>query len=165
MLKKQQCIVSLSLNLGGGVSCAPSVVYERENAVREILDENSFDPAGDIVGPYDVEISIQDGRLMIAVSGADGDELPALVMSLRPYRRVIKDYFMIVASYEQARADGNLSKLEAIDMGRRGVHDEGAELVISTLSGKIEIDFMTARRFFTLICVLHFGQARAPVGV
>lgn len=162
-MAKQGYIASLSLadpNVGRRPA---SIEHERDTAIRELLDLNEFQPRDDVDGPYDVAISILDGRLVLDVVNVLGGRLPSLVLSLRPYRRVVKDYFMIVSSYEEARREGNMSKLEAVDMGRRGVHDEGARLLVERLSDKIVMDHGTARRFFSLICVLHFGQVRSPI--
>lgn len=156
-------IASLSLDDPNAGRRPSYVEYERDAAIREILEENVFLPVDDAGGPYDVSISLQDGRLVLDIMNSSGVSIPSLVLSLRPYRRVVKDYFMIVQSYEQARAEGNMVKLEAIDMGRRGVHDEGAQLFMERLADKISVDHATARRFFTLICVMHFGQVRSPI--
>ena len=164
-MKNKGVIASLSLDDPNVGKRPAHVDYERDVAIREILEENVFCPVDDDGGPYDVSISLQDGRLVLDVMNSLGVSLPSLVLSLRPYRRVVKDYFMIVSSYEQARAQGNMVKLEAIDMGRRGVHDEGADLFMERLSDKVSIDHATARRFFTLICVMHFGQVRSPINV
>jgi uncharacterized protein (UPF0262 family) len=109
----------------------------------------------DNAGPYGVTLSIAEGRLVMQMKNAQKEETPALVLSLSPYRRLIQDYFLMIESYEKARLSATREKLEAIDMGRRGLHNEGAELFKSRLEGKIELDFETARKFFTLICALH----------
>ena len=92
---------------------------------------------------------------MFSIRNAEDEALPMLVLSLKPYKRLIKDYFMIVRSYDEAVKDGKPSRIEAIDMGRRGLHNEGAELLMERLKDKITMDHDTARRLFTLICVLH----------
>ena len=98
--------------------------------------------------------------LVLRIRNTDGHDLPMLVLSLKPYRRVIEDYFLIIASYEEARRNGVLQKLETIDMARRGLHNEGAELLRERLADKIDMDFETARRFFTLICALHRNHVK-----
>ena len=102
--------------------------------------------------------------LVFRFKNSRSEELPLLAISPRPYKKLIQDYFMMVESYEQVRHEGNPYKLEAIDMGRRGVHNEGATLLKERLAEKIEMDFETARRFFTLICVLHLGGQRVLAG-
>ncbi|MAF98079.1 MAG: hypothetical protein CMH26_05525 [Micavibrio sp.] len=131
---------------------------DRDIALRDLAAENSFQPAGDDQGPYKLKLAIEENRLVFRATNSLGTELPMLVLSLKPYARLIKDYFLIVRSYDEALRDGKPSRIEAIDMGRRGLHNEGAELLKDRLSGKIEMDFDTARRLFTLICVLHDGK-------
>ena len=92
---------------------------------------------------------------MLRLRNERDEELPLLALSLQPYRRLIHDYFLMVQGYEESRRSAPPERLEAIDMGRRGLHNEGAELLIERLKGKIDMDFETARRLFTLICVLH----------
>lgn len=127
-------------------------------ALNDLAEVSYFQPADDKNGPYDLELYIEDNRLVFHISNNMGKDLPYLVLSLSPYRRLIKDYFMIVQSYDDAVRDGKPSRIEAIDMGRRGLHNEGAELLKDRLDGKITLDMSTARRLFTLICVLHTGK-------
>lgn len=128
---------------------------DRMIALRDLVNESKFCPTKDTNGPYDLALSVEEGRLVFRITNATGTELPMLVLSLKPYKRLIKDYFMIVRSYDEAVRDGKPSRIEAIDMGRRGLHNEGAEQLQERLADKIEMDFDTARRLFTLICVLH----------
>tara|TARA_R110001592_G_scaffold20926_17_gene84744 strand:+ start:20006 stop:20500 length:495 start_codon:yes stop_codon:yes gene_type:complete len=130
------------------------------NIALEDLKHNShFHPIGDTNGPYHLELYIEENKLVFHMQNDNGTDLPYLVLSLTPYRRLIKDYFMIVHSYNEALRDGKPSRIEAIDMGRRGLHNEGAELLMERLSDKITLDMNTSRRLFTLICVLHTGKA------
>ena len=133
---------------------------EQQTALKDIMQTSHFRPLNDNSGPYEVTLSIENNRLVIYTRNAADEDLNTLVLSLRPYSRLIKDYFMMIQSYEQARRSATREKLEAIDMGRRGIHNEGAELLIERLKDKVEIDFETARRFFTLICVLHTDHLR-----
>ncbi len=133
---------------------------ERELALSEMVTHGSLQPAGNDNGPYALRLSVEDGRLVVRMTDTAHTELTAHVLSLSPYRRLIADYFLMIESYEAARNGASCGKLEAIDMGRRGLHDEGASLVRERLKGKIDMDHETARRFFTLICVLHKGHAR-----
>ena len=128
---------------------------EQQTALRDLLLDNYFKPLNLQEGPYNLDLSIQEGRLVLHVRNTAGQDLNSYVLSVKPYRRLIHDYFLMIRSHEKARAEGRQEKLEAIDMGRRGLHNEGAELLMERLKDKIEMDFETARRFFTLICALH----------
>ncbi len=127
---------------------------EREQAIADLRVSASFKPVG-LDGPFNLHLSVQSGRLVLDVRDAADRELRVFVFSLSPFRRLIKDYQLLVESYEHAIQDGRTQAIQAIDMGRRGLHDEGATLMIQRLEGKIVIDFETARRLFTLVCVLH----------
>ena len=127
-------------------------------ALADLKNDSHFQPVDDENGPYHLKLYIEDNRLVFHIQNNKSEDLPYLVLSLTPYRRLIKDYFMIVQSYDEAVRDGKPSRIEAIDMGRRGLHNEGAELLQERLSEKITLDMDTARRLFTLICVLHTGK-------
>nr|WP_317893558.1 UPF0262 family protein [uncultured Sphingomonas sp.] len=135
------------------------VEQERRIAIYDLLEGNRFAPqrvhADGYAGPYRVRLRVEDGRLAIDIRRADDTPLETLVLGLARFRRPIRDYFAICDSYYQALRQATPQQIETIDMARRGLHNEGAELLIERLSGKIEIDFDTARRLFTLICVLH----------
>ena len=131
------------------------IARDRQIAIRDLKRGSVFKPKGNLEVPYDIALSVEENRLVFRITGSKGRTLPMLVLSLKPYRRLIKDYFIIVRSYHQAMIEGKPSRIEAIDMGRRGLHNEGAELLQERLADKIEMDFDTARRLFTLICVLH----------
>ncbi|MCB1593131.1 MAG: UPF0262 family protein [Alphaproteobacteria bacterium] len=135
------------------------IVRDHQTAMHDLRQDSYFQPVKDHSGPYDVVLSIEENRLVFRVTNVIGDELPMLVLSLKPYQRLIKDYFMIVHSYEEALREGKPSRIEAIDMGRRGLHNEGAELLMDRLMDKILMDLNTSRRLFSLICVLHSGKA------
>ena len=128
---------------------------ERETALNDIIKDNFFEPKDDNSGPYDLKLSIEDGRLVIYMKNALGKSLNTLILSIKPYKRLIQDYFIMIQSYESARHEGNRERLEAIDMGRRGIHNEGAELFMERLKDKVAMDVKTARRLFTLICALN----------
>ena len=132
-----------------------NVEHERRVAIADLLDSNVFRPAGAEVGPYALRLAIEEQRLVFDVKTEGGDPVHMFVFSLGPLRRIIKDYFLICESYYEAVRDAPLSQIEAIDMGRRGVHNEGSTLLRERLEGKIEVDFDTARRLFTLICALN----------
>jgi len=146
--------VTLVHNMNTGVS-NELLEQDREVALDDLSREGYFQPSNDEFGPYKLALSIEENRLVMRIKNALGAELPILALSINPYKSLIKDYFMMVESYENARQDAPPCKLEAIDMGRRGIHNEGAELLRERLCDKIEIDIDTARRLFTLICVLH----------
>ena len=129
---------------------------DRSQAVADLLLENSFDPEGVPGGPFVLHLCIRDGRLAFDMRDAEGRPLRAILLALGPFRRLIKDYHMIVESHERAVAEGGMeARIQAIDMGRRGLHNEGATLLMERLEGRIALDFETARRLFTLVCALH----------
>ncbi len=130
-------------------------------ALRDLARSSFFQPVADDKGPYTVELYTEDARLILHIKNTNQEDLPFLVLSLKPYKRLIKDYFLIVTSYDEAIKGANPSRIEAIDMGRRGLHNEGAELLMERLEHKIKLDIETARRLFTLICVLHSGKTHA----
>jgi uncharacterized protein (UPF0262 family) len=129
---------------------------DRAQAVTDLLQENSFDPEGVEGGPFLLHLCIRDGRLAFDIRDAGDNPIRAVLLALGPFRRLIKDYHMIVESHEQAVAEGAMeARIQAIDMGRRGLHNEGATLLIERLEGRIALDFETARRLFALVCALH----------
>ncbi|WP_127114731.1 UPF0262 family protein [Shimia sediminis] len=140
----------------------PEIEQERKVAMFDLLEENSFDlPKRDdrLVpdGPFGVDLSIRDKRLVFDVATEGGDRAAEFHLSLSPFRQVVKDYWAICESYYDAVKNMPPSQIETIDMARRGIHDEGARILSERLEGKATIDHDTARRLFTLICVLHFG--------
>ncbi len=135
----------------------PDVEHERAVAIFDLIEENSFAPISDeIGGPYKLKLSLVESRLVFAISREDGTDVVTHILSLTPFRRIVKDYFMICESYYEAIRTSTPSQIEAIDMGRRGLHNEGSQTLMDRLGGKIEVDFDTARRLFTLVCVLHW---------
>ena len=135
----------------------PDIEHERAVAIFDLVEENSFQPVGDTgEGPYRLKLSLVEQRLVFAIARESGDAVMTHILSLTPFRRIVKDYFMICDSYYQAIRTATPDKIEAIDMGRRGIHDEGSRTLQERLNGKVRVDFETARRLFTLICVLHW---------
>lgn len=135
----------------------PDIEHERQVAIFDLVEENSFRPVGDDrPGPYRLRLSLADSRLVFAVSREGGEAVVTHMLSLTPFRRIVKDYFLICESYYEAIRTATPSRIEAIDMGRRGLHNEGSQTLMNRLDGKIEVDFDTARRLFTLVCVLHW---------
>ena len=130
--------------------------HERAIAVYDLIDDNSFTLVGHAGGPYALTISLLDAKLVFDIRDSDGAGVITHILSLTPFRRILKDYFMVCESYYAAIRNATPSKIEAIDMGRRGLHNEGAQLLIERLRGKVETDSDTARRLFTLITALHW---------
>ncbi|MET3662693.1 UPF0262 family protein [Aquamicrobium ahrensii] len=135
----------------------PDVEHERAVAIFDLIEENIFRPVNDGgEGPYRLKLSLVDSRLVFAIAREDGADVVTHILSLTPFRRIVKDYYMICESYYDAIRSASPSHIEAIDMGRRGLHNEGSQTLKDRLGGKIDIDFATARRLFTLVCVLHW---------
>jgi uncharacterized protein (UPF0262 family) len=132
------------------------VEHEREVAIFDLLERNAFALEGHDGGPYTLHLSLADNRLVFTVGDTDRAPIQHVMLSLSPFRRLVKDYFLICESYYQAIKTQPASKIEAIDMGRRGIHDEGSQLLMERLKGKIAVDIATARRLFTLLCALHW---------
>ncbi|GBF58295.1 hypothetical protein PbB2_01968 [Candidatus Phycosocius bacilliformis] len=129
--------------------------HERRVAIFDLLEANHFDVIDGPDGPYSLVLSVVDQKLVFDVKLLDGSDVRVFILSLSPFKRVIKDYFMICESYHQAIRQATPTQIEAIDMGRRGLHNEGSRLLETRLEGKVGLDFDTARRLFTLICALH----------
>ena len=136
------------------------MLRESDTAISDLIKESVFQPLNNDNGPYRIELSIQNNRLIFQIQNDAKEDLPSLILSLSPYRRIIRDYFLMIESHETARKAGQRAKLEPIDMARRGLHNEAAEIMMERMEDKIEMDMETARRFFTLICALHIGQPR-----
>ena len=156
MSDKSHSIANITLDEHTVVRRSPEVEHERQVAIYDLLEENRFVPEGGHTGPYHLSLSIQETRLIFDIRSEADEPLTTQAISLAPFRKIIKDYFLICESYFSAIKTATPSQIEAIDMGRRGLHNEGADLLAEQLDGKIEIDNNTARRLFTLICVLHF---------
>jgi len=135
------------------------IEQERRVAIFDLIEDNVFKPLREhedgYAGPFQLHMSVQEGRLIWDIRRENGDDLETLILSLGRFRRPIRDYFAICDSYYQAIRKSSAAEIETIDMARRGVHNEAAELLMERLDGKVEVDFTTARRLFTLICVLH----------
>jgi uncharacterized protein (UPF0262 family) len=149
-------LVAITLDEGSIGRSNPDVEHERAVAIYDLLEENVFAPSGHDGGPYTLHLGISENRLAFDIRLSDGTALIMHMLSLTPFRKIVKDYFLICESYYQAIRTAMPSQIEAIDMGRRGLHDEGSRLLMDRLNGKVEVDFDTARRLFTLICVLHW---------
>jgi uncharacterized protein (UPF0262 family) len=148
-------LIEIRLDAGSIVRWSREVEHERQVAVFDLLERNSFELTGGFAGPYRVELSLREANLIFTLEDQSGEHRADVTLSMRPFRRLIKDYFMICDSYFEAIRSATPSRIEAIDMGRRGLHNEGAEKLADALDGKIKVDGETARRLFTLVCVLH----------
>jgi uncharacterized protein (UPF0262 family) len=148
-------LIEIRIDAASIARCSAEIEHERQVAVFDLLERNSFALVGGFAGPYRVELSLREATLVFAIADEPGANQTEVTLSMRPFRRLIKDYFLVCDSYFQAIRSASPSRIEAIDMGRRGLHDEGAEKLADGLDAKIALDRETARRLFTLICVLH----------
>jgi uncharacterized protein (UPF0262 family) len=137
-------------------SSSDEIEHERRVAIYDLLEDNSFRPTGHDGGPYTLQLGITGARLVFDIRLADGAPVIAHMLSLAPFRRIVKDYFTVCDSYYAAIRTATPDRIEAIDMARRALHDEGSNLVTERLKRKVDLDFDTARRLFTLITVLHW---------
>ena len=154
-------LIDIQLDDSGLPAPTPEVEQERRVAIFDLLENNSYripprDGRTPPPGPYRLNLSVAEGRLRLASETETGEAAGEVHLSLGPFRQVIRDYFQICEAYFDAVKKLPPSQIEAIDMGRRGIHNEGARVLTERLEGKIEVDSDTARRLFTLICVLHF---------
>ncbi len=131
------------------------VEHERRVAIFDLLEENYFEPIDDDGGPYTLFLSVSEQKLIMDIKRENGADVRVFILSLSPLRRIIRDYLIICESYHEAIRSATPSKIEAVDMGRRGLHNEGSEILELRLKDKIRLDFDTSRRLFTLICALH----------
>jgi len=152
----RRCIVRVCLDKDSIGPGNRDIEHERAVAIYDLVGENSFAPLGHDGGPYCLNLQLVDNRLVFDIRTEDGQPVVAHHLSLTPFRRLVKDYFLVCESYYQAIRTATPSQIEAIDMGRRGLHDEASELLMDRLKDKVAIDFDTARRLFTLITVLHW---------
>ena len=134
----------------------PEVDRERKIAIYDLLEENYFAPVSNVPGPYELLLSIEDNRLVFFIKSLSKKDInEKVLMPMSGLRRVVKDYFTVCESYHNAIKYARPTQIEALDIGRRGLHDEGSQMLLETLKDKIKIDFSTARRLFTLICVVQ----------
>jgi uncharacterized protein (UPF0262 family) len=154
--KKKGRLTAVTLDENSIGRSNPDVEHERAVAIYDLIEDNSFAPHGDDEGPFTLNLSITGSRLMFDIRREDGTPVMAHLLSLTPLRRIVKDYYTICDSYYAAIRTATPDRIEAIDMGRRGLHDEGSNILMERLKHKVDVDFDTARRLFTLICVLHW---------
>jgi len=161
-LMADQRIIDIQLDERSILRRNPDIEQERRIAIFDLLEKNHFDAVGH-EGPFRVTLRVEEGRLAIELADSAGAALDTVRIGLARFRRPVRDYFAICDSYFKAVRGDAARGLEAIDMARRGLHNEGAELLRECLAGKVDVDFDTARRLFTLICVLHIKQSTTAV--
>jgi uncharacterized protein (UPF0262 family) len=159
-----QRIAEITLDERTVIRRNPEIERERAAAIADLVHANHFAPASGLCGPFKVHLATSEGRLSMEIAAVPDGANETIVLPLRHFARIIKDYFLICDSHMKALRSANLAQVEAIDMGRRGLHDEGATLLLESLSGKVALDRDTARRLFTLICVLHLKPASHGLG-
>ena len=151
----QNRLIDVALDEASLAAASADAEHERRVAIFDLLEANVFAVEGVEAGPYRLGLSVVDQRLVFRVATQADQEVRTVILSLAPFRKVIRDYFLVCDSYFTAIRQATPAQIEAIDMGRRGLHNEGSELLTERLSGKVSLDFDTARRLFTLICALH----------
>ena len=149
-------IVAVTLDEESIGRSGPDIEHERAIAIYDLIEQNLFEPEGATGGPFTLHIAITGNRLMFDIRNANDGPVMAHLLSLTPLRRIVKDYFMVCDGYYAAIRTASPERIEALDMGRRALHDEGSELLRERLAGKVRMDLDTARRLFTLISVLHW---------
>lgn len=154
-MSQKQRIAEITLDEHTVVRRSSEIEEERAAAIADLLEQNFFAPSSGPLGPYRLHLAIEEYRLNLGVYGLGDGSSVSIMLPLLPFRSIVKDYFTICESYYEAVRGFRLTQIEAIDIGRRTLHDEGSQLLIERLAGRIEIDHDTARRLFTLICVLH----------
>jgi uncharacterized protein (UPF0262 family) len=153
----RQRLVGVTLDANSIGRNNTEVDHEREIAIFDLLEANSFAlEESEKDGPYTLHLSLVDNRLVLTVGDQNRQPITNVSLSLAPFRRIVKDYFLMCESYYQAIKTQPPSRIEAIDVGRRGLHDEGSRLLMERLKGKINVDIATSRRLFTLLCALHW---------
>jgi len=153
--QRKQRIADITLDEHTMVRRSPDIEHERAIAIFDLLEENHFAPASGLDGPFHLHLAIEENRLSIDVHSAADVGSETILLPLAPFRGIVRDYFMVCESYYQAIRRSSLAQIEAIDVGRRSLHDEGSTLLMERLADKVAVDHDTARRLFTLICVLH----------
>ena len=148
-------IAQITLDERTVIRRSADIEHERRVAIYDLLEANSFQPVGEFQGPYHVLMGMEENRLALDINDLSDTPLTRILLPLTPFRRIIRDYFTICESYFQAIKSASPSKIEAIDMGRRGLHNEGSDLLRARLDGRVVLDNETARRLFTLVCIIQ----------
>ena len=164
MADPTQRIAEITLDERTVIRRSPEIERERATAIADLVHANHFSPSSGLVGPFRVHLATSEGRLALEIVALGDAARETVALPLRSFSRIVKDYFLVCESHSKAVRNANLAQVEAIDMGRRGLHDEGADLLIDRLAGKVAIDHDTARRIFTLICVLHLKASAHGFG-
>jgi uncharacterized protein (UPF0262 family) len=154
--KNRNRLAAVDLDESIGMGLTADAEHERRIAIYDLIEENQFIVIGHDDGPYRLMLSAADNRILFDIHGAREDRIALIGLSMSPFRRIVKDYFLICESYFKAIRHATPSQIETIDMARRGLHNEGSGLLTERLAGKIEADAQTMRRLFTLLCVLHW---------
>jgi uncharacterized protein (UPF0262 family) len=154
-MSKNHWLVDVKLEDVQGIRLKPEIEHERAVAIYDLLDGNSFEPDGGFEGPYKLRLSVRENRLYFDIRTEEDEHLVHVILPLKSFHEIVRDYFLCCESYFTAIKRESPSRIEALDMARRGMHNEGSEMLRHRLEGKIKLDFDTARRLFTLICVLH----------
>jgi uncharacterized protein (UPF0262 family) len=155
MTDADQRIAKITLDERSVVRRNPDVEHERAVAIFDLLEENSFAPCAGHPGPFHQHLGLEENRLVLDIRNTAEEPLERVVLPMSPFRSIVKDYFLICESYYNAIRTATPSRIEAIDMGRRALHNEGSEVLRERLAERVRIDLGTARRLFTLVCVLH----------
>lgn len=154
--KPRQRLVGVDLDPQSIARASSDIEHERAAAIWDLIEDNRFAPCGHGGGPYRLRISLVDNRLALEIDDEADGRVVTHLLSLTPFRKLVKDYFLVCESYYAAIRTSTPSQIEAIDMGRRGLHDEGSHILLDRLKDKVATDFETARRLFTVICALHW---------
>ncbi len=149
-------LIAVDLDDSLAAVASRDIEHERKVAIYDLLEDNSFAVTGHHAGPYKLVLSIIDKRLVFDIRDTGDNTVTFIGLALSPFRRIVKDYYLMCDSYFEAIRTAPPSRIETVDMARRGLHNEGSELLQARLEGKIDVDFNTARRLYTLLCVLHW---------
>jgi uncharacterized protein (UPF0262 family) len=155
MADTDQRIAKITLDERTVVRRSADIEHERAVAIFDLLEENSFALADGHPGPFHLHLGIEENRLVLDIRSASEEPIERVLLPLTPFRSIVKDYFLVCDTYFKAIRTASPSRIEAIDMGRRGLHNEGSELLRERLAERVVVDLNTARRLFTLLCVLH----------
>jgi uncharacterized protein (UPF0262 family) len=154
--KPKNSLIDVMVDASIAAPPSPEAEHERRMAIHDLLERNSFALKEGKEGPYRLALSTAQGRLMFEIANEASEKISIIGLSMTPFKALVKDYFLICESYYQAIRNATPAQIETIDMARRGLHNEGSELLKERLQGKIDLDFDTARRLFTLVCVLYW---------
>lgn len=156
MTKDNKRLIAITLDDASIGRGTPDQEHEREIAIYDLIEDNVFTLTGHDGGPYSLLLALHEAKLAFDIRTDEGEKVVTHILSLTPFRKILKDYFMICESYYAAIRTATPAQIEAIDMGRRGLHNEGAQLLAERLKGKVDCDMDTSRRLFTLVTALHW---------